>query len=138
MTLIPFPPKDDNNCFGCGGGNNHGLKLSFIWDSEKEITTATYTPQIEYSGGHNILHGGIIATILDEACSKILSGMKKTGMTRNINIDYLKPIEIGKDIKIKAWCEKIVRHKYFLKSEILNRDDEVCATASALFMVLKF
>ncbi len=137
MTLIPLEPKDDNNCFGCGGANEHGLKLSFTWDSEKEIATAHYMPQIQFCGGHNILHGGIIATLLDEGCSKVLSGMRKTGMTRNINIDYLKPIEVDKEIRIKAWCENIVRHKYFLKCEIYNQDDELSATASALFMVLK-
>jgi len=52
-------------CFGCSPGNNIGLKLTFEEDDEKLY--ATWQPDPLFQGYLNVLHGGIIATLLDEA-----------------------------------------------------------------------
>jgi uncharacterized protein (TIGR00369 family) len=137
MAIKTFEPKVNNTCFGCGGANAEGLKLTFTYDDDSGIASAQYTPESKYSGGNDILHGGIIATLLDEASSKVLSGMEKKGMTRNLNVEYLKPIEVGKEILIQARCEKVIRHKYFIHSEIFNEDKILSAKADALFIVFK-
>ena len=136
MEPIHFNPKENNSCFGCGGANPFGLKLSFQYDPESQKIFGEYYPRKEHCGGENILHGGIIATILDEACSKVLSATNKTGLTRNLNIDFLKPITANKKITIHAHCESLKRHKHFLYSEIRNDENQVCAKATALFIVI--
>ena len=59
-------PKPDNMCFGCGGGNAHGMKLSFEQDDERQRIVGHFTLGQEYQGGSGFLHGGIIAMLLDE------------------------------------------------------------------------
>ena len=59
--------KDLTMCFGCGKDNPIGLKLNFEWDGK--TAKAEFTPNEFYQGWPGIIHGGIIACILDEAIS---------------------------------------------------------------------
>jgi len=59
--------KESILCFGCGRDNPIGLKLSFQWDGK--TARAEFTPTELYQGWAGIVHGGIIACLLDEAMS---------------------------------------------------------------------
>ncbi|MFZ0472834.1 MAG: PaaI family thioesterase, partial [Bacteroidales bacterium] len=70
----PFDP-DQNLCFGCGPANPAGLKLTFEEDEEKLY--AEWQPSAHFQGYTNVLHGGIIATLLDETgawCVNVKAG----------------------------------------------------------------
>jgi acyl-coenzyme A thioesterase PaaI-like protein len=54
-----------DRCFGCGGANPVGLHLE-DFRQEGETVTAPFAPRAEYSGFADTLHGGIVATALDE------------------------------------------------------------------------
>ena len=54
-------------CFGCGQKNPIGLKLMFKLDGK--MARAEFTPRDDFQGWPGVLHGGIIAMILDEAAS---------------------------------------------------------------------
>lgn len=57
--------KDLDKCYGCGPNNPLGLKLKFTWD---EVTAkAEFVPGEYHQGWPGLVHGGIIATLLDEA-----------------------------------------------------------------------
>ena len=60
----PFD-ADQNMCFGCGPNNHAGLRLTFEEDESKLY--ASWEPEACFQGYINVLHGGIIATLLDEA-----------------------------------------------------------------------
>ena len=68
--------KEYTLCFGCGQNNPIGLKLSFQWDGK--TARAEFTPTKLYQGWANIVHGGILACILDEAMSyaALFEGMR--------------------------------------------------------------
>ena len=56
----------DGSCFACGDRNDNGLKLK-ISECDKGVCATVKLPS--WSGGYkNVVHGGIIATILDEMC----------------------------------------------------------------------
>jgi hypothetical protein len=64
MLLSPNPT---NICFGCGGANARGMKLTFEQDGNTKRIRGAFKLAAEYQGGPGFIHGGIIATVLDEA-----------------------------------------------------------------------
>jgi acyl-coenzyme A thioesterase PaaI-like protein len=83
-----------NHCFGCGPENPEGLHLKFEVDgSDPEAITATcmVTMQRVHEGPPGYIHGGLIATLLDEAMSKLNRPLNVLAMTRSLSVDYLKP-----------------------------------------------
>ena len=63
--------KDLNMCFGCGTANPIGLKLLFT--ESDEFIHASWQPTVYYQGYPNVLHGGIIAALLDEIGGWVIS-----------------------------------------------------------------
>ncbi len=85
----PFTIHKGFNCFGCSPPDNPpiGLQLNFI--DHGDFITANWQPQTNYQGYHNLLHGGIQATLLDEIASWFVNVKLKTaGVTSKIEIKY--------------------------------------------------
>ena len=62
-----LPVDEDHNCFACGPANPHGLHMSFM--SNGEVVVSHLTVPEHRRGWNNMVHGGIISTILDEGMS---------------------------------------------------------------------
>lgn len=63
MTMRPLPTT--TSCFGCGSENTAGLQLSFLTDGHEVHSHFSFRP--EHAGFKSVVHGGILATVLDEA-----------------------------------------------------------------------
>ena len=57
--------RSDHACFDCGDDNPIGLHLRFAPDGDGVITS--FIPGPEHQGFHDVVHGGIISSVLDEA-----------------------------------------------------------------------
>ena len=88
-------------CFGCGQNNPIGLKLDFQWDGRN--ARAEFTPGESYQGWPNIVHGGIITTLLDEAMghATIFSGFAYF-LTAAIQVNFKRPALVGETVVITA------------------------------------
>ena len=62
--------NDDNFCFVCGSNNPHGLKLSFTYNEKNDETISKAIFPRHLQGWKDVLHGGIISTVLDEILIK--------------------------------------------------------------------
>ena len=71
QAIITLAPNPANYCFGCGGANDGGMKLTFVQDDEKRRIVGRFVLGERYQGGGGMAHGGIIATLLDEAMGKV-------------------------------------------------------------------
>ena len=67
--LRPMDHSAQNRCFGCGAANEHGLHLKFLLAEDGSVVSLS-TISNDYEGPRGYLHGGIIATLLDEAMSR--------------------------------------------------------------------
>jgi len=80
-----------NDCFGCGLDNPIGLHLDgFTADGDELV--ATFNPRPGYQGFAGILHGGILAALLDETLAwtaMMLEGQYV--VTANLDLKYRKP-----------------------------------------------
>jgi len=77
ITLAPNPT---NKCFGCGGANDLGMKLTFVQDNAKRRIVGKFILGEAYQGGGGMGHGGIIALLLDE----VMAGLRPTETDRMV------------------------------------------------------
>jgi uncharacterized protein (TIGR00369 family) len=123
-----------NHCFGCGPGNEAGLRLKFILDKERERFVCHFRLQRRFVGPPAHAHGGIIATILDEAMGKVSKLRNIIALTGQMEVKYLKPVPLFKPLIVEGWELRVSGREHRHAGEIRNRDGEVLATSTATFI----
>ncbi len=98
-----------NYCFVCSKINPKGLHLSFRY-LESGVAVANFTLEREYEGYPGIVHGGILAAILDDAMGNIEYLKGYVAYTAEMNIRYLKSSYIGEKLTVRGWI-KSIHHK---------------------------
>jgi uncharacterized protein (TIGR00369 family) len=94
------------NCFGCSPGNPVGLQLSFRRARQGCIASCIVPDRL--CGFDGLVHGGIIATLLDEAAAwAVIAHLGKLGLTREMKTRYLKPVPTNTEVLVKG---SIVNH----------------------------
>src|SRR5262249_37945636 len=63
-TEAPVTPHGPR-CFGCGPENAHGLQIAHARDGDEVVSRVT--PGAVFEGGPEVIHGGLVAAILDDA-----------------------------------------------------------------------
>ena len=125
---------DVYNCFGCSPANAMGLHLEFWLDDEQLI--ATWEPEKAYEGWIDILHGGIQATLMDEAAAWLVFVILKTaGVTTQLNARYLKPASISKGkMKIRATLLSVEKRVAKIKCLLEDGQGVVCASSEISYL----
>lgn len=133
------PPTIDEQagqCFGCGPGNPQGLQLVFTLDNEAHTATANVNLTRLHEGAPGYLHGGIIATLMDEAMSKLNRPFGVLAMTRHLEVDYLRPSPVGKDLILTGRHLRRDGRKFFHEAELTTPDGTVLAKGRGLFIAI--
>jgi uncharacterized protein (TIGR00369 family) len=115
---------DDQFCFVCGRNNPDGLRLNFEYP-EPGRCRAVYIPECRFQGWKDILHGGIVSTLLDEAIMHAWGwrerGAGGTAVTAEITVRFKKPVRIGKPVILEGWilsdAGRMIRGESTLKDE---------------------
>jgi uncharacterized protein (TIGR00369 family) len=125
-----------NLCFACGKNNREGMRLRFTYDEERDLFVCRFRLGKRYTGPPGHAHGGIIATILDEAMGKVNKLRHVVALTSTITVDYLKPVPLNKPLRVESW-EIRVRGRYHTNvAEILNQKGEALAHSRGLFIAI--
>ena len=125
-----------NFCFGCGPDNPDGMKLQFFFDEAAHQAICHFTLDRRYQGPPKHAHGGIIAVILDEAMGKVNKLRNVIGLTKNMQIQYLKPVPLEKPLTVTAREEHITDREHTNAAEITNEKGELLARGSATFKLI--
>jgi uncharacterized protein (TIGR00369 family) len=133
MLLKPNP---ENKCFGCGGANPRGMHLTFEQDDATNRIRGNFRLGPEYQGGANFIHGGIIATVLDEVMGKVCRFRNARAVTAELTIEYLKPVPIDADLEIEGKEIEMNGRNIHIAGEIRNQAGQVLARARGRFVVL--
>jgi len=131
--LKPFAHSASNRCFGCGAANSAGMHLEFFLADDGSVVSM---PNVSaaFDGHPGYLHGGIIATLLDEAMSKAVRTQGSSSMTRQIEIDYLRPVPSGKQLRLEGRVVRTEHRKRWAEARVLNDEGRVLAEAKGLFI----
>ena len=125
-----------NYCFGCGPDNPEGLQLKFYLDEARKTFVCRFKLPGKYVGPPAHAHGGIIATILDEAMGKVNKLRHVIALTREMKIEYLKPVPLGKPLIVEGH-EKYVRGREHINvAEIRDEKGTVLARSRGKFVAI--
>jgi len=133
ITLAPNPA---NKCFGCGGANDAGMKLTFEQDNAQRKIVGRFILGEAYQGGGGMAHGGIIATLLDEAMGKVCRFREVRAVTAELTVQYLKPVKVDEEIIVEGFEKEQKGRNLFLAGEIRNNAGAVLARGSGRFVVI--
>ena len=125
-----------NHCFGCGPANRHGLRLRFALDAEAGTATARFRLTRRFEGPPGHIHGGIIATLLDEAMGKVNKLKDVVALTRHIEVDYLRPVPLRQSLVVVGSAARVEGRKHTNRAEIRDANGDLLARATGLFIAI--
>jgi uncharacterized protein (TIGR00369 family) len=128
--------NDDGGCFVCGPKNDRGLHLSFKENKQQDLVESEVNFPREFQGWGQVVHGGLISTVLDEVMIKaaVLKGFKC--VTAEINVKFKQPANTGEIFKLTGRVAAVKRKLIFTEGRLRDRQNNVLASATArLFIV---
>ena len=134
--MLKLEPKAENNCFGCGGKNEVGMKLTFDLDVDQRRTHGNFVLGPNYAGGAGFAHGGIIAVLLDEAMGKLSKLTDERAVTAELSIEYKKPVPVDAEIVVAGWQEEVKGRNRFRIGEIRDAQGNLLARGRGRFVVV--
>ncbi|GAB6159363.1 PaaI family thioesterase [Desulfotomaculum varum] len=124
--------QEVNKCFACGKNNPIGLKLAI--KHKEDICYTTFTPKPEHSGWLNVMHGGLLSTIMDEVMAHWLWSRGMPAMTVEMTVRYVKPVPIGEPIVVTARLQADRGRMAHMAAEVTLADGTQVARATAKFI----
>lgn len=125
-----------NHCFACGKDNPQGMHLRFTIDEQAREAICHFTLTRRYTGPPGHAHGGIIATILDEAMGKINKLSKVLALTREMHVQYVRPVPLGKRLTVTSRAQKVEGREHTNVAEITDEQGQVLARSSGVFVAV--
>jgi len=122
----------NNMCFACGRANPIGLKLQFRFEGEDYVTEFEVKP--EYQGWTGIVHGGLLATVLDEVMARLLWEKGLNAITGRLTVRYHQPLSIGDRVQVRGRISKQRPPVVETTAEAMKDDGTVAAEATAVSM----
>jgi uncharacterized protein (TIGR00369 family) len=92
--------KDNQRCYVCGKDNPSGLHVHFTVDRSSRTITGRFTPRKDHEGWEGIVHGGIIATLLDEAMVKLAAHIGEPAVSAEITVKFKAPVASGEELVV--------------------------------------
>src|SRR5258705_6198626 len=123
-------------CFACGARNPDGLRLVFRREGDAIVTELT--PDARFQGSRGVVHGGILATLLDETLSRIATAQGRWMMRARLEVRYRAAAPLGQTLRVSARTLATRARMLTAAGEIRLADDPatVIATAEGTFMAL--
>ena len=129
-------PLKKNYCFACGKDNPDGMHLNFTLDRERKHFVSSFRLSKRFTGPPGYCHGGIIATILDDAMSKLNKQRDVIAATSQLKIEYLKPVPLRTPLRVESRELKKRGRRLIHRAEILNEEGTVLARGRGVFVIV--
>jgi uncharacterized protein (TIGR00369 family) len=129
------PQANSNYCFVCGLSNKFGLKIRFFNTDPGEVTAQIIIPE-QYQGYPGVVHGGIVAAILDEAAgrSMMFGEQARFMFTAKLEIRYRKNVPVGELLKLIGHSLESKSRTAKAKSALYDQQNIFLAEAEVLLV----
>lgn len=94
--------REEGGCFVCGTHNAAGLKARIVSDAAQRTARCRVTFPAHYQGWEGVLHGGLLATLLDEVSIYAGRTICPDLVTAELNVRYKKPVPVGVEVEFSA------------------------------------
>ena len=129
----------EDHCFGCGLGNPQGLQLRFeLGTTAAGLPTAAATVQLTrlHQGAPGFVHGGILATLMDEVMSKLNRPLGVLAMTRHMDVSYLRPAPLLTPLALSAVHLRREGRKLFHHAHLHDPGGRLLVECKGLFIAV--
>jgi acyl-coenzyme A thioesterase PaaI-like protein len=127
---------DYEGCFACGNGNPIGLQIGGF-ESTDGIVSAQFTPRADYCGFEDVLHGGILATSLDEVLGWTAILLENVMVvTAKLELRYTKPAPVAATYRLTGALDERRGKRLLLRGECRTVPGKLVASASGFFLVV--
>jgi uncharacterized protein (TIGR00369 family) len=128
-------PTHNDGCMVCGERSTSSplLQRWHVLDGDRVGARARFDER--HQGAPAYAHGGVVAAVLDDAMGYVSFLVLQIFVTASLQVDYRRPVLLGRDYEVVAWCERIEGRKVHLAAELRDAED-VVATARGLFVVV--
>ena len=116
--------------------NERGMLLTFEQDDEAKRIRGNFRLGAEYQGGAGFIHGGIIATVLDEVMGKVCRFRGVHAVTAELTIEYLQPVPVDVDLVIEGCETEMTGRNLFMVGEIRDVSGNVLARGKGRFVMI--
>lgn len=133
---MPSLQPNSRNCFVCGVSNPFGLHLKFYETGPGEVTADTIIPE-QYQGYPGVVHGGIVAAMLDEVSGRALMGSgdaTRFMFTARLEVHYRKNVPVGERLQLIGRAGKSRGRSAAASGSIYNAGGELLAEADAILV----
>ena len=120
-------------CFVCSAANPMGLALHCAPQPDGTVT-ATFQGNPTLEGYAGLLHGGVVAALLDGAMTNALLARGLPALTVELKVRYHASVTAAEEVSVRAWLVADSHDLYQLRSE-LTQDGEVRASATGKFLL---
>ncbi len=134
-AIMTVDLKKTDNCFVCGRKNGSGLHAEFEIDARKRSIRGRFTPRPDHEGWQGIVHGGIIASLLDEAMVKLAAHLGIAAVSAEMTVKFKAPAAPGQDLVILGRIVE-TRNRLVLAESAISRGDVVIAEATGKLLKL--
>ena len=119
-------------CFVCSGSNPMGLALRYTPQPDGSVS-ASFLGNSALEGYLGLLHGGLIAAMLDGAMTNCLFARGIRGLTAELKVRYHESVAASEEVLLQAWLEDDAHGLYQLRAE-LKQGGTVRASSTGKFM----
>src|SRR5579863_3950270 len=132
----PYMKMQKNYCFACGMNNPQGMRLKFTLDEARQTFVCKFRLGKRYTGPPGHCHGGIIATILDDAMGKVNKLHHVVALTKEMTVQYLKPVPLHQSLHVEGREVSVQGRVHINAAQILNEKKEVLARSKGTFIAI--
>ena len=123
----------DGSCFGCGAHNPDGLRMRFTRAGDESFCEYEVPPR--YQSWQGIVHGGLVALMLDEAVGWAAWHAGHPGVTGRLDVRLRRPLKVGERVRVAGRVERIRRSLVYTTAFVDRVEDGArIADASATLM----
>ncbi len=127
--------EDDHRCFACGSENPAGLHL--VFQAGGRGVTALFTAGKEFQGYKDIVHGGIISTLLDESMAHAAIRAGLMPVTAEIQVRFRSALAVGQQVQVEGWIDGPPAHRLIAAASELRTCPEGALIATAKAKLLQ-
>ncbi len=112
------------------------MHLRFAYDKERNCFICRFRLGERYTGPPGHCHGGIIATILDEAMGKVNKLREVVALTSEITVKYFRPVPLNQALRVESREVEVKGRRHVNMAEILDAQGEVLARGQGIFVAI--
>jgi uncharacterized protein (TIGR00369 family) len=128
---------NSSHCFVCGLHNDYGLHMKFYEDESGKVVSDITVPK-RFQGYPGIVHGGIIAAMLDEVSGRTITNSEATRwmVTASISIRYRKPVPVEKLLHLEGSLKQDSGAVARVRGEIYDENGVLLAEADSVLAAI--